>query len=99
MRSRLAEGGALAMLLSPVCFFCTPRGAAQLFLTVVEAKCKISLTSPNGRVDQRKSLGCRALIGAPVPRKQRSSPVKMTDRPAFAEHRACAMVARRRPPE
>jgi hypothetical protein len=36
------------------------RGAA------FEAKCKISLTSPNGRVDQRKSPGCRARIGASV---------------------------------
>jgi len=75
------------MLLSPVCFLfpCLPRGAG--FFTAVEAKCKISLTSPNGRVDQRKSPGSRARIGAPVLRRQRSSPVKMADRPAFAEHR------------
>jgi hypothetical protein len=43
------------------------RGAA--FFTAVEAKCKISLTSPNECVDQRKSPGCRALIGRASPAK------------------------------
>jgi hypothetical protein len=53
MRSRLAEGGALAMRLSPVCL-----DAARF--AVVEAKTEVSLASPNGGVDQRKSPGWHA---------------------------------------
>jgi hypothetical protein len=50
------------MLLSPVSFNAARRGAA--FFVAVEAKSGFSLTSPQGRVDQRKSPGCRARIGA-----------------------------------
>src|SRR3984893_10158042 len=66
MRSRLAEGGALAMRLSLVFSNAARRGAA--FFVIVEAKTKFSLPSPNGSVDQRKSPSCYTRIGACGPR-------------------------------
>src|SRR5712692_4437881 len=95
MRSRLAEGGALAMRLSLVFLNAARRGAA--FFVAVEVKTKVSLPSPNGSVDQRKSPSCHARIGALVQRCRRSSPIKMMVRHAFADHPAWAMVAYRRP--
>jgi hypothetical protein len=66
MRSRLAEGGALAMRLSLVSLSTARRGAA--FFVTLKAKTEVSLPSPNGSVDQRKSPSWYARIGSCGPR-------------------------------
>src|SRR6476469_3289059 len=80
MRSRLAEGGALAMRVSLVFFYAAPCGAAVFF--AVEARIKVSLPSPNVSVDQRKSPGWHARIGSLVQRRRRSRPTKFVVRHA-----------------
>jgi hypothetical protein len=47
-----------------------PRVAVRPFLMAVEANNKVSLSSPNGSVDQRKSPSWQPRIGAPVQRRQ-----------------------------
>src|SRR5512140_2602403 len=69
MRSRLAEGGALAMRLSLVYLNAARRGAAFF---AVEATIKISLPSPNRSVDQRKSSSWHARIGLLIQRRRGS---------------------------
>jgi hypothetical protein len=64
------------------------RVVARLFSLQFEAKFKVSLPSPNGSVDQRKSPSCHARIGALVQRRRRNGPVKMTVRHAYADHPA-----------
>jgi hypothetical protein len=59
------------MRLSLVFFNAARSGAA--FFVAVEAKSKISLASPNGGVDQRKSPGWHARIGSLVQRLARWS--------------------------
>jgi hypothetical protein len=56
------------MRLSPV--YLNAARSDATFLSAVEAKTKISLASPNGGVDQRKSPGWHARIGALVQRQQ-----------------------------
>ncbi|MGZ5836211.1 MAG: hypothetical protein ACXWJ5_08400, partial [Xanthobacteraceae bacterium] len=81
MRSRLAEGGALAMRISLVFFYAAPCGAA--FFVAVEAKIKVSLPPPNGSVDRRTSPNWHARIGSLVQRRRRSGPIKMMVRHAL----------------
>src|SRR3979490_2486450 len=88
MRSRLAEGGALAMRLSLVSLNAARRGAA--FFVAVEAKIKVSLPSPNGSVDQRKSPSWHARIGSLVQRRQ--SPLWIFCHEYCRSTRRCATV-------
>src|SRR5437773_1997436 len=67
MRSRLAEGGALAMRLSLVSSNAARHDAA--FFVIVETKIEFLLTSPGGGVDntaRRKPPGWYARIGSRV---------------------------------
>src|SRR5271168_3173356 len=84
MRSRLAEGGALAMRLSLVSFNAARRGAG--FLLLLKRRSKISLPSSNRSVDRRKSPSWHARIDSPGPapahsRKTRSVQPQFGDVP------------------
>jgi hypothetical protein len=79
---------------SPLFFTAARRGAA--FFVAVEAKTKISLPSPNGSVDQRKSPSWHARIGLlNQRRRRRSSPIKTMVRHASQEEKE--VTVRRKP--